>query len=175
MKTEKIKKWFKDHKKQIIIVGSIVIGTVVAIVLVNKHGDTSALAEDDPQIPDPPDNPEEPSIDTIEEPHITIPDDFYDNLSGNRLTATELGEKLWYSAQTINKRIVEIGLAYRNALGEYEFTELGEGLGVKTYKETRYGWPFTNIEWDERILELIFTPEELESRKALIAKYKRTA
>ena len=30
MKTEKIKKWFKDHKKQIIIVGSIVIGTVVA-------------------------------------------------------------------------------------------------------------------------------------------------
>ena len=37
-------------------------------------------------------------------------------------------------------------------------------LGKATSKTTMYGYDFTNIEWDKAILQLIFTPEELQER-----------
>ena len=40
-------------------------------------------------------------------------------------------------------------------------TEAGKVLGKDTWKTTATGHSFSNIEWDEKILEVIFSPEEL--------------
>ena len=40
-------------------------------------------------------------------------------------------------------------------------TEAGRMLGKDTWKTTAAGHSFSNIEWDEKILEVIFSPEEL--------------
>ena len=84
-----------------------------------------------------------------------LPDGILDNLTGNKLTARALGDKVWCSAQAINKRIVAAGLAERLPCGEYMMTETGKLLGHDTWKTTASGHSFTNIEWDERILDVI--------------------
>lgn len=40
-------------------------------------------------------------------------------------------------------------------------TNVGRILGKNTWKPTAAGHSFSNIEWDEKILEVIFSPEEL--------------
>ena len=40
-------------------------------------------------------------------------------------------------------------------------TEEGRKLGQDTWKITAVGHSISNIEWDEKILEVIFKPEEL--------------
>ena len=40
-------------------------------------------------------------------------------------------------------------------------TEAGRLLGEETVKTTKYDYTFSNIEWDEEILELLFSKEEL--------------
>ena len=75
------------------------------------------------------------------------------------------------SAQEINKRLIEKGLAERAINGVIYFTDAGEGLGEVTSKVTKYGYPFSNIEWDESVLSLIFSKDEFESvadKKAII-------
>ena len=42
-------------------------------------------------------------------------------------------------------------------------TEAGCLLGNNTLKTTAAGYTFSNIEWDEKILEIIFSPEELQT------------
>ena len=90
-----------------------------------------------------------------------ISSEVLDNLTGNKLTATELGNKVWCSAQAINKKIVAAGLATKLPCGEYSLTEAGRLLGDHTWKTTWAGNSFSNIEWDEKILEIIFNAEEL--------------
>lgn len=90
-----------------------------------------------------------------------ISNSILDNLTGNKLTARALGDKVWCSAQKINKRIVDAGLAIKLPSGEYMMTEAGRMLGKDTWKTTAAGHSFSNIEWDEKILEVIFSPEEL--------------
>ncbi|MBR2303918.1 MAG: hypothetical protein IJ871_02105 [Ruminococcus sp.] len=171
MKKEKIINWIKEHKKQLIIAGCVIGATILGIVIYNYNKE-SLVADQTNTDSDSLGNEEEELYDV---PHITvIPKDIYDHLTGNRMTATQLGKQLLYSARIINERIVESGLAVKNALGEYDLTELGQGLGEKVYKETRYGWPFSNIEWDEIILTIIFTPEELAERRAYVAMIRKS-
>lgn len=89
-----------------------------------------------------------------------IPENF--KLTGNRFTAKDLGRKMFCSAQEINRRIIGKGLAERLPSGELSFTELGRGLGEMKWKTTWYDHNFVNIEWDEAILPLLFSAEELE-------------
>ena len=101
----------------------------------------------------------EPVAEEIVAPIISS--DTLENLTGNKFTARALGDKVWCSAQAINKRIVAAGLAVKLPCGEYMMTEAGRLLGQDTWKTTAAGHSFSNIEWDEKILEVIFSPEEL--------------
>lgn len=93
----------------------------------------------------------------------TIPNDILDNLTGNKLTPTKLGYKALCSAQEINKRAVSAGLQTKLPCGEYALTEAGKLVGEYTIKTTGAGHTFQNIEWDEKTIEILFTPQELQT------------
>ena len=142
--------WVKAHKNELIIAGVTVVGTVLVV----KNWDsikTEAVVPDISKI--------EPVAEEIVVPIISS--DILENLTGNKLTARALGDRVWCSAQAINKRIVAAGLAVKLPCGEYMMTEAGRLLGKDTWKTTAAGHSFSNIEWDEKILEMIFSPEEL--------------
>lgn len=90
-----------------------------------------------------------------------IPEEILHNLSGEMMTATQLGNEILSSPQNINARIVAKGLAVKCPGGGYNLTESGKLVGKDIWKTNRYGYSFSNIEWDKRVLEIIFTPEEL--------------
>ena len=90
-----------------------------------------------------------------------LPTGFLDNLSGEMLTATELGRKLLMSAREVNKRLVAAGLQTRCPNGEYQLTDLGKKLGETTLKTTAWGYPFANNEWDAKVIDLLVSPEEM--------------
>lgn len=147
--------WMKAHKTELIIAGITVVGTV--LVVKNRDVIKEMFKATGSVIPD------IVKIEQITE-EIVIPvisRDILDNLTGNKLTARALGDKVWCSAQEINKRIVAAGLAVKLLCGEYMMTEAGHMLGKDTWKTTAAGHSFSNIEWDEKILEMIFSPEEL--------------
>jgi len=77
-----------------------------------------------------------------------------------RKTAAEIGKELLKSAQEINNQIVKKGFATREPWG-LKLTELGKKFGNSIIKVNRYGHTFENIEWDEKITELLFSFEEL--------------
>lgn len=155
MSESKFVSWVKAHKTELIIAGITVVGTVLVV----KNWDsikglfkvTDAVVPDIAKI--------EPMAEEIVVPIISS--DVLENLTGNKLTARALGDKVWCSAQAINKRIVAAGLAVKLPCGEYMMTEVGRLLGKDTWKTTAAGHSFSNIEWDEKILEVIFSPEEL--------------
>lgn len=89
--------------------------------------------------------------------------ELWDNLSGEKLTPSKLGYEVSMSAQKINKRLLEHGLQTRLPCGEYVTTELGEKFGNSIWKVTASGHSFSNIEWDKRVLDVIFTHEELQA------------
>ena len=91
----------------------------------------------------------------------TVPITILDNLTGNKMTARDLGGKVWCTSQEINKRLVSAGLAERSFGQEYVLTETGRLLGEYTQKTTKAGYTFSNIERDEKVLELIFSDNEL--------------
>lgn len=147
--------WVKNHKTELIIAGITVVGTVLVV----KEWDSikGLFKATDPVVPD------IVKIEPVAEEIIApvLSSDILDNLTGNKLTARALGDKVWCSAQAINKRIVAAGLAIKLPCGEYMMTEAGRMLGKDTWKTTAAGHSFSNIEWDEKILEVIFDPEEL--------------
>lgn len=147
--------WIKTHKKELMITGVTVAGTVLVVTNWNAIKKIFVIAE--PYVT------ELPKLDHVKEEVSTLKlsNDILDNLTGNKLTARELGNKVGHSAQTINKRIVSAGLAERLPYGEYMMTETGRLLGEDTWKVTAAGHSFSNIEWDEKILEIICEPEEL--------------
>lgn len=147
--------WMKAHKTELIIAGVTVVGTVLVVKNWNSikglFKTTEAVVPDIAKI--------EPVAEEIVAPIISS--DILENLTGNKLTARALGDKVCCSAQAINKRIVAAGLAVKLPCGEYMMTEAGRMLGKYTWKTTAAGHSFSNIEWDEKILEVIFSPEEL--------------
>lgn len=147
--------WVKAHKTELIIAGVTVVGTVIVVrnwdSIKSLFKATEAVIPDIVKI--------EPAAEEIVVPVVSS--DILENLTGNKLTARALGDKVWCSAQAINKRIVAAGLAVKLPCGEYMMTEAGRLLGKDTRKTTAAGHSFSNIEWDEKILEVIFSPEEL--------------
>lgn len=147
--------WVKAHKTKLIIAGVTVVGTVLVVkncdLIKGLFKARKAVVPDIAKI--------EPVVEEIVSPIIS--GDILENLTGNKLTARALGDKVWCSAQAINKRIVSSGLAVKLPCGEYMMTEAGHLLGKDTWKTTAAGHYFSNIEWDEKILEVIFSPEEL--------------
>ena len=154
-KNNKVVNWVKEHKTKLIITGVAIFGTVLVV----KNWDSiKGMFKTTKSI--------RPNIlktkSAVEEIIVpVISSDILDNLTGNKLTARALGNKVWCSAQEINKRIVAAGLAIKLPCGEYVMTEAGRMIGKNTLKTTAVGHTFSNIEWDEKILELIFSPEEL--------------
>lgn len=147
--------WVKTHKTELAIAGITVVGTILVV----KNWDSIKGAFKSAESVIPETVKIEPAAEEITAPVASR--DILDNLTGNKLTARALGNKVCCSAQTINKRIVAAGLAVKLPCGEYMMTEAGHVLGKDTYKITAAGHPFSNIEWDEKILEVIFSPEEL--------------
>lgn len=147
--------WMRAHKTELLIAGVTVVGTV--LIIKNRNAIKGLFKAAECAIPD------IVKIEPVAEEIVVpiIPKDVLDNLTGNQLTARTLGDKVWCSAQAINKRIVAAGLAIKLPSGEYMMTEAGRMLGKDTWKTTAAGHSFSNIEWDEKILEVIFSPEEL--------------
>lgn len=162
--------WVKAHKTELIIAGVTVVGTVLVVknwdTIKGLFKGTKSVVPDIVKIEPVAKEIGVPDIVKIEPvaKEIVVPiisNDILDNLTGNKLTARALGDKVWCSAQAINKRIVAAGLAVKLPSGEYMMTEAGRMLGEDTWKVTAAGHSFSNIEWDEKILEVIFSPEEL--------------
>ena len=84
-----------------------------------------------------------------------------DNRTGETLTAQSLGRQIGVSSREVNRRLIESGLAQRFGDSIYP-TEAGKDLCAFIDKETRYGYCFRGIEWDECVANLIFSPEEVE-------------
>lgn len=147
--------WVKEHKTDLIILCVTAIGTVIVV----KNWDSikgvfkssNSISTSTIKI--------KPILEKVVIP--VLPSNIIENLTGNKLTATELGNKALCSSQAINKRIVAAGLATKHPYGGYSLTEAGRFLGEQTCKTTRAGYSFSNIEWDEKILEIIFSAEEL--------------
>lgn len=148
MRKSKVTSWVKDHKRELVFVGIAVVGGCLLIFncdRIRRVIESSAVSPETVQ-----------NIKPIDErrPKVFL-DGIIEDLTGKKLTARELGNKVGCSAQTINKRLVEAGLAKRLPCGEYRMTETGQLLGRETSKITAAGHPFSNIEWDEKVLEII--------------------
>ena len=147
--------WVRKHKTKLIILGVTSIGTILVIknwdsikgVFKSSNPISTSIVKIDPV------------VEKMVAPVISY--EIINNLIGNKLTATELGSKALCSSQAINKRIVAAGLATKSPYGEYLLTEAGRILGKYTCKTTKAGYSFSNIEWDEKNLEIIFNAEEL--------------
>lgn len=161
MKTEQcgFLNWVKDHKKELAIIsGACAVTFGMVLVVKNKRAVKGLLKMTRTVTPN-----IRKSESTVEKPAVSlISRDILDNLTGRSLTARALGEKALCSAQTINKRIVAAGLAEKHPSGGYVMTEAGRLLGRGTWKTTAAGYSFSNIEWDEKILDVIFNAKELQ-------------
>ena len=154
----RIRNFVREHKVALCIVG----GTVVAVLtffgiryaVKLKASQVEALVEAGAEIK--PVSTPEPVLAELPFKYL------WENLSGESLTPTKLGNEALTTAQKVNKLLVEHGLQERTINGEYVLTDLGRKFGKSTWKVTSAGHSFTNIEWDKRVLEIIFTPEELQ-------------
>jgi len=154
-KKSQLNSWVNEHTKDLVVLGL----TAVVTFLVSKKMDSiKGIFTSANQISVPLEKIE-PLTEKIAFP--AIPRQVLDNLTGNKLTPTGLGNKVFKSAQAINKKIVAAGLATKLPNGDYSLTEAGRFLGEHTTKNTSAGHFFSNIEWDEKTLEVIFNPEEL--------------
>ena len=163
-KKDRFVRWVKANKNELIIGGFAAVGTIV--VVKNYDSIKGIFKAKDPVVCAVVKT--KPVREKIIEPVLST--DIINNLTGNKLTARELGNKVWCSAQAINKRIVAAGLAIKQPCGEYMMTEAGRLLGEVTWKTTAAGHSFSNIEWDEKILEVIFSAEELRN---IVAKQEQ--
>lgn len=151
--------WIKEHKTELIKMGVAFAGTVTGTVIVAKKWKaiSNLLKTTKPNISE----LAKPDFVQAEMSASTLSKDVIDNLSGITLTARSLGAKVGRSAQEINKRIVKAGLSKKLPCGQYILTELGRSIGTDTVKATKADYVFSNLEWDKKILEVLFTPNEL--------------
>ena len=156
--------WIKAHKTQIF---TGVMTTVSAIVLYKITEWLSSFRGHHVE-----EKVSEPIVKSIVETKpISIPPEILEKRTGKMLTATELGNRVGMSAQAINKRIVNAGLAIKEFYGAYEITDMGKELGTFKSGERPWGYEYSTPVWDESVLELIFSPEELAARKELISQW----
>ena len=89
--------------------------------------------------------------------------------TGERLTATGLGDKVWASGREINRRLFDAGLLERLPNGDLYATEAGRKFCESATRTQPWGYDAAVYVWDEGVLNKIFTPQEL----AAIAERKR--
>lgn len=144
-------KWFWKHKKWIIITA---FGTAGVIIVVKNR---SAIKEFLHTF-----SRDDPIVKPMAEKKIpSIPIDVLEARTGVMLTATKLGNKVGMSNREINKRLIKAGLAFRLPCGELELTDDGKLLGKASWKVTPWNKTIPLIQWDESVLKIIFSPEEL--------------
>ena len=154
-KLSKTGAWVWEHKKWVIV--ALVTTAGVILVVKNRDGIKELLRYH-------PKNrlAAKSAVNTIaEECEVSIPADVLKHRTGIMLTATKLGGKVGVSNREINRRLVDAGLAVRLPCGEYILTEQGKLLGESGLKVTRWNYTVPLVQWDEAVLEIIFTPEEL--------------
>lgn len=152
---KKFSKWVNDHKTELILMATVTGGATLCFIAYKYRM----------QLPKTNVNVKKVVVEStkvVEEVVKAVPNEILSNLTGNMKTATELGNKVLCSAQDINKRLLAANLCVKLPNGEYRLTKEGMKLGKLTSKTTFYGHDFTNIEWDEIVLNYIFSPEELE-------------
>lgn len=155
--------WIWEHKKWVVLA----VATTAGVILVVKKKD--AIKEllqsfsKDKLIA-------EPVVNMKPEERVPlIPADVVKHRTGEMFTATKLGSKVGVSNREINRRLVNAGLITRLPSGDYILTENGKLLGEAGLKVTPWNYTVLLIQWDEAVLEIIFTPEEL----AAIAERKQ--
>ncbi len=92
-------------------------------------------------------------------------------LTGEYLTARDLGKKVLCSAQDINKRLEKAGLAERYGTSLI-LTDKGKKFGKNVTKEKANGFVFSNIEWDKIVIDLLFSEDELNRVKNIMDSSK---
>ena len=155
---EKLKKagrWVWDHKKWITIAITTTAGVIILVRKRNAIKDfLQALAKNDFIVAS--------FENTLEEKELpSIPSEVLAHRTGEMLTATKLGSKVGVSNREINRRLVNANLAIRLPCGEYKLTDTGELLGEISTKVTPWEKTVPLVQWDEAVLEIIFSPEEL--------------
>lgn len=167
MKESKIASWFSSHKEDyeelcetlIIILGSglLIGGTALALKGNNSYKSISKIVSSQIQ---------HVSISEIEKKASALLSDVcLENLSGEKLCARQLGSIVGCSDRTINKLLVSKGLAERVPSGGYVLTEAGRLIGEK-HEGIKGNYWYTNLIWDKKVLELLFSEEELANKIA---------
>lgn len=87
--------------------------------------------------------------------------EYWSSLIGEALTPKGLGREVRKSPQEINKLLISHGLQLKKPNGTYEMTELGHKFGAVADKMTKYDHPFSNIEWDKSVLNIICPENEI--------------
>ena len=163
-----MKKWIKDHKKEIIYTALTITGIVVTgyIVYKNKDKVTAVMYTASEKIKKiKHKNFVEKCVDSKDSIKKLADNTMnLSELTGEYLTATDLGKEVAESNQTINKKLVEHGFVNKYSNG-YELTDKGKKYGIEKFKERAWGYPFSNIEWDKSILKQLFSPEELAEKE----------
>lgn len=146
-----------EHKKWVVLV----IGTTAGVILVvKKHTTIKELLQSFSK------NKfiTNPITNAITEVSVSsIPTDVLNHRTGKMLTATKLGDKVMVSNREINRRLINAGLAIRLPCGEYILTDIGKLFGKIHLKVTPWNKTVQQVQWDEIVLKIIFTPEELET------------
>lgn len=155
--SNKVILWIKDHKRGIGIGVAVTAVSVVGGIIIYKNWDS--IKEILPRGTSLDDVKEAFTVKAVKTPQIVIPQQVA--LTGIKKTATELGYDAYTSAQKINKKLIEAGLAERMPDGTLSLTDLGTQFGEYTTKVRASGYEFTNIEWDDSVLGLILTEEEM--------------
>ena len=147
--------WAQEHKKWIIIATI----SAAGIFLLVKHRDA---IKELPQLLSDSRCSIDPSIkSTAEKKMSSIPSNVLENRTGVMLTATKLGSQVGVSNREINKRLIDAGLIHRLPCGECSLTDDGKLLGEASLKVTPWDKTVPLIQWDESVLNIIFSPAEL--------------
>ncbi|MDR0929417.1 MAG: hypothetical protein LBM74_06860 [Oscillospiraceae bacterium] len=158
-------RWVKKHRTELIVVGGVTVAGIAIVLIAKNPRMIQSAIERWHKMLSPAAKTSIASAITAPTPTPapTLPSSILNHLTGNKLTATELGNQMGCSAQVINKKIVGAGLATKQPCGEYALTETGRLVGESTWKVTRSGHSFSNLEWDAKILEHLFSPEDFEN------------
>ncbi len=143
-KESKFKSGLKKYKDIVLGIAFAIVGTVI---IKCQVCDKSNLFEND--LTD--------DVMSMNEENIkknAFEDEICANLTGKKYNARDLGRKVGLSAQKINKKIEEAGFSKSYGNNKY-LTDTGKLIGEHTYKVTKDGFEFSNIEWDESILNYI--------------------
>lgn len=147
--------WAWEHKKWILITTASAVGIIF---LVKKRNAIKGLLKLSSKIR----SIIDPSIKPIAKKKVpSIPSDVLEHRTGIMLTATKLGNQVGVSNREINKRLISAGLIRRLTCGECTLTEDGKLLGEASLKVTPWNKTVPLIQWDESVLNIIFSPEEL--------------